>query len=103
MKAEDIAKGNDLFRATLIASPRHKVLVTQGVDQSPDKEHIIKAVRTYKGFTDTYKEHNFGGFHYNGRKYVWKIDYYDPSFRTGANPYTEDFARVLTIMTAEEY
>jgi hypothetical protein len=97
-----LARGNDLFRATLIASPRHRVLITQGVDHSPDKERVISAVKSYSTFPEDSIARDSGGFHLNGRKYLWKINYTDLSFKSGANPFEDDFARLLTIMTAEE-
>lgn len=36
-------------------------------------------------------------------KFFFKIDYYDLDFNYGADPLSEPFKRVLTIMKAEEY
>ncbi len=102
----EIAKQNDLFRSTMLRTKRHKIVLTQGVVSSPSRETVIGMVRAYKRFTsqnDPHKEHDFGEFEVNGEKYFWKIDYYDENFEYGADPQTQDVARLLTIMLASEY
>lgn len=101
-----IAKENDVFRMTMITTPRHRILFTPGVAEAGDKEEIITAVRTFKKFTkdnDPYGEHDFGAVEVNGTKYFWKIDYYDFDFFYGADPKKGSVARLLTIMRADEY
>jgi Protein of unknown function (DUF3768) len=51
------------------------------------------------------REHDFGNFQIEGETYFWKIDYYALDMAGGsedpADP--EKTARVLTIMSADEY
>jgi Protein of unknown function (DUF3768) len=101
-----IAAGNDLFRTTMHPSPLHKVVVTAGVHGDPNLEKIITAVREFKDFSpdnDPHGEHDFGGFEVEGTKYMFKIDYFDPTFHVGADPYSGKVARLLTVLRADEY
>ena len=103
---DQIAKMNDLFRTTMISVPTRKVVLTEGVADSADREEIITAVRDYTDFNpdnDPYGEHDFGNFVINGVKYFFKIDYYDLSWEYGADPHSESTALLLTIMRADEY
>ncbi len=54
---------------------------------------------------DPHSEHDFGSFELVGRKFFWKIDYYDKRCEFGsddpADP--EKTTRVLTVMLAGEY
>jgi len=103
MNSQQIAEGNDLFRKTFIGG---KVLLTRPVQQSEHLSEILSLVRSFTNFTsdnDPYGEHDFGSFQLNGTKYFFKIDYYDQQFEFGADPYSEPFKRVLTIMEASEY
>src|SRR5258708_7485403 len=54
---------------------------------------------------DPHGEHDFGSFTLVGRKFFWKIEYYDKQCEFGpedpADP--EKTTRVLTVMLAEEY
>lgn len=104
---QDIANDNDLFRTTFISIPpnRHRVVLTPGVHESPNREDIITRVREFSEFSesnDPHGEHDFGAFEIDGQRYFWKIDYYDLNLEYGAEP-SELHAKVLTIMQAEEY
>ena len=48
---------------------------------------------------------NFGAFDYAGRRFFWKIDYYDRDLKLGSpNPADPSCTtRVLTLMLAEEW
>jgi hypothetical protein len=50
-------------------------------------------------------EHDFGSFTLVGRKFFWKIEYYDKELRYGSeNPADPGVTtRVLTLMLASEY
>lgn len=101
-----IAKDNDLFRSTMITTACHKIVLTVGVSESPDREAVITAVRAFKDFTqdnDPHGEHDFGAITVGVTKYFWKIDYYDSSFEYGADPREGRVSRLLTIMRADEY
>lgn len=117
-KKREIREGNDLLRTTF--SPfLGKVVMTEGVANSPLKDDVLTAVREFYQFdggNDPHHEHDFGsvevetpegelcknrGKHY--LKFFFKIDYYDQNYEFGADPYSQTFKRVLTIMRADEY
>jgi Protein of unknown function (DUF3768) len=107
MGAERIRELNDAFRSTFSGG---KVMMTSGVHELPDcvKADAIVKVGTFKEFTrdnDPYGEHDFGFFELVGRKFFWKIDYFDEQCKFGsvdpADP--EKTTRVLTLMLAAEY
>ncbi len=98
-KTEKIAAKNDLCRTTFIGC---KVVMTDGVAQSPGREKIITAVRSFSSFNednDPHGEHDFGSFDVSGTTYFFKLDYYDANYEF----FEEDGRRVLTIMMADEY
>jgi Protein of unknown function (DUF3768) len=77
---------NDALRTTFEGG---RVLITAGVGAlSPILAcEALQKVRTFNDFTpdnDPYGEHDFGGFELAGRKFLWKIDYYDKSMTLGA-------------------
>jgi hypothetical protein len=102
-----IALLNDAFRRTFRGG---KVMMTSGVDELPDcvKAEALRQVATFSEFApdnDPHGEHDFGSFTLVGRKFFWKIEYYDREMVQGsedsADP--EKTKRVLTIMLACEY
>ena len=105
MDSKQIAKMNDLLRTTFMTG---RVILTIGVQSSPDREEVITAVREFNDFNndnDPHREHDFGQVIVNDVKYFWKIDYYDEHYEYGVDPYEDDekVRRVLTIMRADEY
>jgi hypothetical protein len=105
MKISEIAKGNDVFRNTLIKSPRHKIVFSAMIESDVLQE-LITAVRTFSKFNqanDPHGEHDFGKVVVHGETYFWKIDYYDANWEYGVNPHEEFPHRLLTIMPASEY
>ena len=84
--------------------------MTRTVSEDPSRERIAEAVRRYDFSAagmdnDPYGEHDFGAIEVGGRKYFWKIDYYDPTFSWHSEDPTDPdkTRRVLTIMRADEY
>lgn len=101
-----LSKHNDLFRQTMLESPRHRVVLTAGVMDDQNREAVITAVRTFCDFdesNDPYGLHDFGAIQIGESRYFWKIDFYDLQFEFGADPLEGEVARVLTIMRADEY
>ena len=101
-----IALLNDDFRRTFRGG---KVMMTSGVDELPDcvKAAALVQVAKFSDFTagnDPSDEHDFGSFMLVGRKFFWKIDYYDKELRYGSDDPSdpECTMRVLTLMLAEE-
>ncbi|TWH92995.1 DUF3768 domain-containing protein [Bradyrhizobium daqingense] len=102
-----IALLNDAFRHTFCGG---KVMMTIGVAELPDcvKAEALRQVADFSGFTeenDPHGEHDFGSFDLVGRKFFWKIDYYDRKMQHGSEDPSdsERTLRVLTLMLASEY
>ena len=102
-----IALLNDEFRRTFRGGT---VMMTSGVDELPDcvKAEALVQVAMFSQFTvdnDPHDEHDFGSFDLVGRKFFWKIDYYDKDLQYGSEDPSdpERTMRVLTLMLAEEY
>jgi len=86
------------------------VMMTAGVDGLPsgEKAIVIRRVATFADFNadnDPHGEHDFGSFELAGRKFFFKLDYYDAGMEFGSeDPADPDkTTRVLTIMLASEY
>ena len=87
-----------------------KVCLTIGI-QCLSQETIIDLmaeIAHFDNFTednDPWKEHDCATMEHEGRKIIWKIDYYDKNLEFGsedpANP--EVTTRVMTVMLASEY
>jgi Protein of unknown function (DUF3768) len=102
-----IALLNDAFRSTFRGG---KIMMTSGVDELPNcvKAEALVQVAMFSEFTadnDPHDEHDFGSFNLVGRKFFWKIDYYDKNLRYGSEDPSdpERTTRVLTLMLAAEY
>src|SRR4051812_46078232 len=81
-----IALLNDAFRTTFSGG---KVMMTSGFDELPDcvKAEALVQVANFSEFTadnDPHDEHDFGCFEVVGRKFFWKIDYYDRQCEFGS-------------------
>jgi hypothetical protein len=107
MSTDRIRELNDAFRKTLRGG---RAMMTSGVDELPDcvKAEALVQVAHFSDFTtdnDPYGEHDFGSFTLVGRKFFWKIDYYDQRCELGSEDPgdPEKTTRVLTVMLAEEY
>jgi hypothetical protein len=107
MSAEKIRALNDAFRSTMSGG---RVMLTAGVDALPSdvKAMVIRKVATFSDFTpdnDPHGEHDFGGFSLGGRKFFFKLDYYDAEMQFGSEDPADPAktTRVMTSMLAEEY
>lgn len=117
-KKKQIREGNDLLRTTFFPF-LGTVVFTRGLAANPLRDEALSAVRSFTEFTegnDPHGEHDFGAVEVESEKgrfcekrnkryekFFFKIDYYDLKLESGANPYSEPFKRVLTIMEASEY
>lgn len=118
LKKKEIREGNDLLRTTFFPF-LGKVVITEGLNLNPLKDKVLTAVREFTAFdagNDPHYEHDFGAIEIESEfgqlckkrnkkyeKFFFKIDYYDLKLEFGADPYTEPFKRVLTVMDASEY
>ena len=100
---------NDAFRTTLDGR-LGRVMMTAGVDALPsdEKAMVIRRVATFAGFNgdnDPHGEHDFGSFELAGRKFFFKLDYYDKAMEFGSEDPADPSktSRVLTIMLTSEY
>ena len=107
MSAEKIRELNDAFRTTMTGG---RVMMTAGVDalSNVHKTLLIERVRTFDSFSadnDPHGEHDFGSIDFLGRKFFFKIDYFDATMEFGSEDPADPAktTRVLTIMLAEEY
>jgi Protein of unknown function (DUF3768) len=107
MSTEKIRALNDAFRTTMTGG---KVLLTAGVNALPSgaKALVIQRVATFSEFNeenDPHQEHDFGNFSLAGRKFFFKIDYFDSNMEFGSEDPSDPSktTRVLTIMFVEEY
>lgn len=98
---------NDQFRQTLIGG---RVVMTAGVAAMADNDRrgLIDRVRRFDKFTpdnDPYGEHDFGSIEIGGCRYLWKIDYFDPTLTCGSSDASDAAGteRVLTLMRSDEY
>ena len=102
-----IALLNDAFRRTFAGG---KVTMTAGVYALPDmvKAAALQKAATFDEFNednDPYGEHDFGSFELCGRKFFWKIEYYDRDMQYGSADPSDPTktTRVMTVMLASEY
>ena len=86
------------------------VTITAGIAQMHYKElsNIFATIAAFDAFSDDndpYGEHDCASETIAGRKIMWKIDYYDPTMRTGSRDPADpnQTKRVMTVMLAEEY
>ena len=107
MKGNRIRELNDAFRKTLRGG---RAMMTAGVAELPDcvKAEAVVQVTSFSDFTpenDPYGDHDFGSFTLVGRKFFWKIDYYDLAMEFGSGDPADPSKTmpVLTIMLADEY
>jgi hypothetical protein len=102
----DIARENDELRKSFRSSAKARIVLTEGVSASPDAHLVIESIKEFDLFSeenDPHAEHDFGQVVVHGKKYFFKIDYYDPGMEYGADPLVDEVVRVLTVMRAEDY
>jgi hypothetical protein len=106
---EHIRDLNDSFRKTLDPA-LGRMMLTAGIDTLPSdvRAMAIRKVATFDDFSadnDPHGEHDFGSFELGNDKFLWKIDYYDPTLEFGSDDPADPAktTRVLTLMLAEEY
>lgn len=106
-RADRIRELNDAFRSTFSGG---RVMMTAGVDALPDmvKAAALQQVAAFDAFTpdnDPHGEHDFGAFDLCGRKFFWKLDYFDERLEFGSEDPSDPkkTTRVLTLMLASEY
>ena len=87
-----------------------RIVCTSGIAALPPETQIRVwgQVSDFDSFTDEndpHGEHDFGNFTLAGRKFFWKIDYYDAAMEFGSEDASDPSktTRVLTIMRASEY
>lgn len=108
-KRDRIRALNDAFRTSFDAK-LGRVMLTAGVDSLPSdvRAMAIRKTATFDAFTsdnDPHGEHDFGNFELAGRRFFFKIDYYDLTLEFGSEDPADPAktTRVLTLMLAEEY
>ena len=106
-KTARIRELNDAFRRSFSGG---KVTMTAGVYALPDmvKAAALQKAATFDEFNednDPHGEHDFGSFELCGRKFFWKIEYYDRAMEYGSEDPSEpeQTTRVMTVMLASEY
>ena len=108
MAAEKIRTLNDLYRMKGIGVG--KTMVTRSIaDLGVDFQlAVLRKVMSFTEFTndnDPHGEHDFRSFEHEGRKIIFKIDYYDRKLEYGSEDPADPLqtCRVLTVMLAEDY
>ena len=107
IKSARIRELNDRLRCQGLGD---RIMITNGIQGLGPNEirGILKAVAQFDNFTDEndpWGEHDCATLQVGGHRVLFKIDYYDSSFRAHS-PDAGDpdvTARVMTIMFADEY
>ena len=89
------------------ALPRPQT-VRSGLFPDMVKAAALQKAATFDEFNednDPYGEHDFGSFDLCGRKFFWKIEYYDRTMEYGSEDPSDPAktTRVMTVMLASEY
>jgi hypothetical protein len=99
-------------RATCRPQPRHHHLRQRHRNEpGADRHHQAAALQQvaafdkFTGDNDPHGEHDFGAFDLCGRKFFWKLDYFDERMELGSEDPSDPkkTTRVLTLMLASEY
>jgi hypothetical protein len=98
---------NDGVRRT---SSRGKMVMTAAVAALPEErlEQVLHRVQTFDEFTkdnDPHGEHHLGSFELSGKKFFFKLDYYNKDLTAGSEDPgdPETTTRVLTIGFMSDY
>jgi hypothetical protein len=107
MTTAAIRELNDAFRKSFSGG---MMVMTASVSALPVivRANALLEVSRFDRFTednDPYGEHDFGSFDLVGRKFFWKVDYYDATMEFGSEDPADPTktTRVLTLMLAEDY
>jgi hypothetical protein len=107
IKAARVRELNDQLRRKTIGG---RIVITRGIEAlgSDGVRNVLTAVATFDDFTednDPWGEHDGAVLTVEGRRIIFKIDYYDRDLRwhspDASHPAVTE--RVLTIMLTEEY
>jgi hypothetical protein len=106
-RTERIRALNDRLRTT---GQGGQTMMTRAVASLAEDElaRVLAAVREFKEFSpdnDPWGEHDCASLEVDGRRILFKIDYYGPSLEFGSEDPADSARtrRVLTIMLAEDY
>ena len=106
-KTEEIRRLNDELRCLRRDG---RTMVTSGVSALGEEfvAMTLASVAAFDDFdadNDPYGEHDCAAITVDGRRVIWKIDYYDLSLNSGSPDPADPMVtqRVLTVMLAEEY
>ncbi len=87
-----------------------QVVITSGIQSLGNEaiNHVLNAVATFDDFNgdnDPHAEHDCATLEAEGRKIMFKLDYYDPTMQYHSEDPADPIKtrRVLTILLAEEY
>ena len=102
-----IANLNDNLRVHRLGG---RVVITRGVqiiglEKVTTLLDLVADFDRFDSYNDPWGEHDCGTINFEGDRYLWKIDYYDPSmtYRSPDPSVPELTNRVLTIMRSDEY
>lgn len=110
-----LAEQNDALRAQFAGAidDQARAVVTRGIQamfgSADDSNELILAVRNFTDFNkdnDPHEMHDFFVFDFQGKKAMFKIDYYSDSELTyGSNNPADpnQTYRVMTVMLSSEY
>lgn len=105
-RSDDLRAINDHARRTFIGCA---IEISPAVEALPLKQRavVLKMVRDFDEFDDEgnpFQEHDFGAFDFNGQRYGFRFEYFDPSMCRGASDPTdiELTRRVLTVHRSDE-
>ena len=87
-----------------------RMMITRGVN-ALGEEFVAMALASVAAFddfnadNDPYGEHDCAALAVDGRRVIWKIDYYDRTLTSGSPDPGDPTVtqRILTVMLAEEY
>jgi hypothetical protein len=98
-----VSELNDKLRKNFIGG---RIMLSRGVDSSEIRDRIIASIKSFTDFNadnDPYGEHDCASVDVDGRRYLFKIDYYDKNYEYGVEPTDPECKRVMTIMRSDEY
>jgi Protein of unknown function (DUF3768) len=112
MRVQKIAELNDRFRkddfmsrSSLGKYNASEIVSNLNLDQLVGLTLLVRAFDSFTESNDPNGEHDFGAVEFEGEKWFFKIDYYDPTFEFSSEDPSDpaQTRRVLTIMHRSEY